>query len=99
VKFLEQFRVSPNSDRVLVEADGIEDRKIGSIVIPNAAGERTRLGTVLAVGPEVKSFAAGDRVMFNVYTGINVYAPKYDELDEKLKIFRAEEILATVTPK
>jgi hypothetical protein len=38
-------------------------------------------------------------VLFNVYSGINIYAPKYDELTETLKIFRAEEILATVVAK
>lgn len=55
-------------DRVLVQADGPdgERRSTGGIVIPATAevGRRLVWAEVVAVGPNVRTFVVGDRVLY-----------------------------------
>ena len=55
-------------DRVLVRADGPdgERRSTGGIVIPATAevGRRLAWAEVVAIGPNVRTFVIGDRVLF-----------------------------------
>ena len=76
-------------DRVLVERLKSDDRTPGGIVLPDAAKEKPRLGTVVAVGPGrlddrgqvvAVSVRVGDRVYFSAYAGSEVTVEGKDYL-------------------
>lgn len=68
--------IQPLSDRVLVRREDVEEKKSASgIILPDSAQkEKSKIGTVLAVGPGritdsgetvAMSVSIGDRVVFN----------------------------------
>lgn len=86
----------PNEDRILLEMESLVQRKSnGGIIIPDDAGERLRIGKVVAVGPK-SQYEKGDRLLISVHSGINVHMPKYGLVDENLRFYRDAEILARI---
>ena len=88
-------------DRVLLVFDGLKDR-YGKIILPNAHSERTRKATVKIVGPDVKNYAPGDRVVMSWYTGITLHLDGEtlfgEDIDEeRYRIVREGEILMKIT--
>lgn len=95
--------VQPLSDRVLVRRDDLPEKKSASgIILPDSAQkEKSKLGTVLAVGPgrvsESGSFIAmnvnvGDKVIFNAGWDNEV---SIDE-DQEHFLVRETDILAVL---
>src|SRR6195256_3097322 len=91
------IQIAPLHDRVLVRRLAEKDTAEGGIIIPDTAKEKPQEGEVMAVGAgkivkgkrvplDVK---AGDRILFDKYTGGDV---KID--DQEYLILREEEILA-----
>ncbi len=66
------MNVQPLKDRVLVERKLTEEKTPGGIYIPDTAKEKMQEGTVTAVGPDVKDLKAGDRVLFENYSGTEI---------------------------
>lgn len=65
------MKIQPLDDRVLVQPVE-EEEKVGSIIIPDTAKEKTNLGKVTAVGTddEIKELIkVGDKVLFGKYAG------------------------------
>jgi len=60
--------LEPLFDRVVVLPDAAPDQ-IGSILVAETAQERPARGVVVAVGPDVKTVAVGDRVLYAHFTG------------------------------
>jgi len=60
----------PLGDRVYLKLDAVEEKKIGSIFMPDKHSEPVRIGTVLAIGPDVKTFSVGDRVLVSYMAGL-----------------------------
>lgn len=56
------MKLIPHETRVLLLMDAVEEKKVGSIFIPDKHSERHRVGTVLAVGNEVDRLKKGDRI-------------------------------------
>lgn len=89
----------PLHDNVLVRRNNIEETSAGGIVLPGAAQEKPRLGTVVAVGKgklvkgvlEPLKVSAGDTVLFGKTSG---YEIKVGE--EKLLMMPENEIYGTV---
>lgn len=76
------------SDRVLIKLDASET-KVGSIIIPDTAQNRSYRGTVMAHGPGVRmangdlapiSVRVGDKVIFGKYAGTALTAVGDDQL-------------------
>lgn len=76
----------PLGDRVLVRRDEAAERQ-GTILLPDSAREKPARGTVLAVGEKVEGLAAGDRVYYTKYGGLDV--PDHDDL----LVMRVEDVL------
>lgn len=55
--------IKPIKNRVLVRQDPAKDR-VGSIYVPQGSEDHGNMGTVEAVGSEVKDVKVGDRVIF-----------------------------------
>lgn len=92
-------RLVPLNGRVFVRRDASESLSPGGIAIPDAAKEKSRRGTVLAVCapyidgrgiPRAPAVAPGDRVRFGRHAG---EAFTVDDRDDLL-ILREEDLLA-----
>jgi chaperonin GroES len=92
------MNIKPLADRVVVKPLESEEKKQGSIIIPDTAKEKPMQGEVVAVGPgkvaesgqkvnmEVKK---GDKVLYGKYSGTEVTIDGKDYL-----ILRESDILA-----
>lgn len=92
-------QMKPIHDRVIVELDK-PDEMIGSLYIPPTDQERSRIGTVVAVGPGwtnekgrfVKpSLKVGDRVLHNYPHGV-----LYEENGKEYVVAREEYLLGRI---
>jgi len=92
------MNIKPLADRVVIKPLETEEKKQGSIIIPDTAKEKPMQGEVVAVGPgkisesgqkvtmEVKK---GDKVLYGKYSGTEVSVDGKDYL-----IVRESDILA-----
>jgi len=92
------MNIKPLADRVVVKPLDTEEKKQGSIIIPDTVKEKPMQGEVVAVGPgkisesgqkvtmEVKK---GDKVLYGKYSGTEVSVDGKDYL-----IVRESDILA-----
>jgi len=92
------MNIKPLADRVVVKPLESEEKKQGSIIIPDTAKEKPMQGEIVAVGPgkvtesgqkvslEVKK---GDKVLYGKYSGTEVTLDGKDYL-----ILRESDILA-----
>lgn len=91
------MKFTPLSDFVLLQPTEAADKTKGGILLPDAAKERPREGTVVAVGPGRRlelgylvepSVKKGDVVLFGAFAGSEV------RLDNKdYRVIRESEIL------
>ena len=92
-------KITPLSDRVLVQPDTAEEKTQSGIIIPDTAKEKPQRGIVVAVGPGKiengtkidMSVKNGDKVLYGKYAGTEL------ELDgEEYLIMRESDILGVV---
>ena len=92
---IEKMKVKPLADRVLVKNDKAETKTAGGLIIPEAAQEKTQTACVVAVGPgtdDVKiTVKAGDRIMYDKYSGTQVKIDGEDHL-----ILKMSDIIAVI---
>jgi co-chaperonin GroES (HSP10) len=60
------------------------------------AGQRSRIGTVIAVGDRCHYFKPGDRIIISFYTGVILNLASMRWLDETLRVLREEEVVASI---
>lgn len=94
------MKLKPLNDRVLVKRLESEEKTAGGLFIPDTAKEKPSRGEVIAAGPgkvdpggkiipmQVK---AGDIVLFNKYSGIEIKLDGVEHL-----VMREDEILALI---
>jgi len=94
------MKIRPLGDRVLIKPLEQEEKKIGSIVIPDTAKEKPMEGIVIEVGPgrvndkgekigmEVKK---NDKVLYGKYSGTEVKIDSAEYL-----IMKESDILAVI---
>lgn len=82
----------PLGDRIYLVMDEFVE-KIGSIFVSETHSERSRTGTVKAVGEDVKSLKVGDRVLISFYTGIKLHTPETYSHEDLHRIVREGEVL------
>lgn len=72
----DRMKIRPIEDRVLLEQMELsEEKKVGSIIIPDTAKEKPQIGKVIAVGDDEdlqKSVKEGDRVIYAKYGGTEI---------------------------
>ena len=65
------MKIQPIDDRLLIQPEE-EEQRVGSIIIPDSAKEKPRMGKVIAVGTDEdlkELFKEGDKVLFANYGG------------------------------
>ena len=79
----------PLGDRVCVVRDVAEDEITSTgLLVPGRYKDRPQMGTVIAVGEEVKTLKAGDRVLLQNFVGIGVSVNGQD-----MSIMHVEEVV------
>ena len=89
------MKVTPLADRVLVKNDKAETKTSSGIIIPEAAQEKTQTAVVVSTGTgtdDVKiTVKAGDRIMYDKYSGTPVKIDGEDHL-----ILKMNDIIAII---
>ncbi|MDD2233207.1 MAG: co-chaperone GroES [Sphaerochaetaceae bacterium] len=85
------MNIKPLADRVLVKVEQLQEKTASGIIIPQTAQEKTQIGTVAAIGDEVKNLKVGQKIMHDKYAGTSV---KMDG-DEYL-ILNIKDVLAAI---
>ena len=87
--------VKPLADRVLVKNDQAETKTASGLFIPEAAQEKTQTAVVVSTGPgteeEKITVKAGDRIMYDKYSGTPVKIDGVDHL-----IVKMSDIIAVI---
>ncbi|MFH0765011.1 MAG: co-chaperone GroES [Calditrichota bacterium] len=85
------MKVQPIDERVLIKPIESEERKVGSLYIPDTAKERPQIGEVIAVGDDIvheketrkklsELVKAGDRVVYAKYGGTEIKIDNVEHL-------------------
>lgn len=88
------MKIKPLDDRVLIELVEETEEKVGSIIIPDTAKEKPRMGKVVAVGTDEdlqEKVKVGDKIIFSKYSGDEIKVDNSEYL-----IIQRSDILATV---
>ena len=56
------MNIKPLADRVLVKVEQLQEKTASGIIIPQTAQEKTQIGTVAAIGDEVKNLKVGQNI-------------------------------------
>ena len=96
------MKIRPIDERVLIKPYKEEERKVGSIIIPDTAKERPQMGEVVALGDDIEIadrkqkklsdvLKVGDTIVYARYGGTEV---KID--DQEYLLVGRSDILAVV---
>ncbi len=83
--------IRPLGERVLVKADKMEEKTASGLFIPQTSQEKTQFALVEAVGADVKTVKAGQKILHDKYAGTAIKLDNEDYL-----ILKEEDILAVV---
>lgn len=92
---MEDVKVKPLADRVVVEPAPAEEKTAFGIIIPDTAKEKPQRGTVVAIGTGKKdeplTVQVGDTVLYGKYAGTEITIEGKEYL-----IMRESDIFAIV---
>ena len=92
---MEEIKLQPLADRVLVAPAAAEEKTASGIIIPDTAKEKPQRGTVIATGKGSKdkpmTVKTGDNVLYGKYAGTEVTVDGKEYL-----IMRESDIFAIV---
>lgn len=90
-------KIIPRKNQILVQPDGEESRELGSgLLLPNAVEqEQKAVGTVRAVGPDIKDVKVGDRVIYGAYAGETIKMREGSK-DVEFRLLFDEDVLAFI---
>ena len=89
------YKIIPLDDRILIELEPVDSKKVGSLFVSEKHSEKIRIGTVIAAGDKAK-FKVGDKIMVSWWTGTIVYLYENRWTNDCHRILRDEEVLARV---
>lgn len=90
-------KIKPRGTQILVKPDGEGSRtsKNGIITPDNVEQEKKSIGTVLAVGPDMKDVKKGDRVIYGAFAGEKMKWKEGTDEAEVVLLFD-EDVLAFI---
>lgn len=83
--------LSPLGDYVVATQEAAQTKTASGLFLPDNAGEKPKIATVVAVGPMVKDVKTGDKIIFGGYSNTDV---KIEGVEYML--IRQENIFATI---
>ncbi|AMD95709.1 co-chaperone GroES [Leptotrichia sp. oral taxon 847] len=86
------MKIKPLGKRILIKQIEQEEVTKSGIVLPGTASkEKPIIGEVLAIGKEIEDVSAGDKVIFEKYSGTEI-----KDGDETYLILEKDNVLAIV---
>ncbi len=88
------MNIKPLDDRVLIEQIEEDEQKVGTIIIPDSAKEKPRMGKVIAVGTDEdlqENIKEGDKIIYSKYSGDEISVD-----DKEYLIIQRGDILAII---
>jgi chaperonin GroES len=85
-------KFKPLKDRVFVSYTAELEKTAGGLFIPDSAKEKPQSGKVEAIGDEVKSLKAGDKILFDRYSGSKINIDNVEFL-----IIKEEDVLGILS--
>ena len=66
------IEIRPTADKIYVILDPVEEKKVGSLIVPRLHSETVRLGTIKAIGPDVDPgrVKIGGRIIVTYMAGV-----------------------------
>lgn len=89
------MKLEPLGDRVVIKASVVEEKKYGSIIIPDTAKEKPQTGEIIAIGTDddvKENLKVGDQVIYAKYGGTEISLDNVDYI-----ILSYSDILAKVS--
>lgn len=83
--------IKPLADRVVAVKEEAATKTASGLYLPDNAKEKPVLAKVVAVGPDVKSLKAGDKIVYKEYSTTELKIDGTEYL-----IVKEEDVLATV---
>lgn len=88
-------KIKPLEDRIVVEANPVEDKTGGGIIIPDSAKEKPVKGKIIAIGtgkPDIPmTVKVGDTILYGKYAGVEI------QIDNKnYLIMREDDVFAII---
>lgn len=83
--------IKPLADRVVATREAVQTKTASGIFLPDSSKEKPVIAIVLAVGPDVKSLAVGDKIVYKEYSTTELKVDGTEYL-----IVKEEDVLATV---
>ena len=84
------MQIQPLGERVVIKVLA-EEEKVGALIV-TVSKEKSNKGTVVAIGDEVhNSIKVGDKVLFNVSSGVS-----YNTGSDDYKIINVKDVLGKI---
>ncbi len=64
--------LQPLADYVVATQEAAQTKTASGLFLPDNAGEKPKIATVVAVGPLVKDVKAGDKIIFGGYSNTDI---------------------------
>jgi len=90
------MRFVPCGENIIVQLEPIEEKKIGSIYLPDKHSEMCRVGKIMSIGPKVTTYFPGQEVVIGYWAGVAVEAPALGLFGERIRVLRESEILVII---
>ena len=94
---MKKIKITPRGKQILVKQDEEKSRESehGILTPDNVEQEQKAIGTVIAVGPEIKDVKKGDRVIYGAYAGEKIKLAESEEEVDFVLLFD-EDVLAFI---
>lgn len=83
--------LKPLSDRIVAVKEELKNKTASGLFLPDNAREKSSVAVVKAVGPDVKSLKAKDRIVYKEYSTTDLKVDGVEYL-----IVKEEDVLATL---
>lgn len=83
--------IKPLADRLLAVREEAQSKTASGIYLPETSKEKSVIAKVIAIGPDVKRVAVGERIVYKEYATTELKVDGTDYL-----IVKEEDVLATV---
>lgn len=84
-------KLKPLGDRIVAQVEAAESKTASGLYLPDNAKEKSKVATVLAVGPDATGIKIGDRAIFKEYSTTEVKVDGSEYI-----LVKAEDVLATL---
>jgi chaperonin GroES len=69
---MKKVPITPLADYVVAQQEAAQTKTASGLFLPDNAGEKPKIATVVAVGPLAKEVKIGDKIIFGGYSNTDI---------------------------